>query len=175
MKPLTPVESKEPISVSGLPGNSDLDKQDHGSNDGNLEETVSDEKLQSTVDGRDRTEYLSDGPGVSKNDSAASGDSSKVEKRTCYQCNGEGEESEPLGMNVKQPSDTFQSSIEQRLAELHIATDFGFTSGLAAQVAARSLTFTTMQEQTFGDEEEEAQENEDFLEKHKGGINDCEK
>ncbi|XP_066489298.1 vezatin isoform X2 [Tiliqua scincoides] len=185
VKPLSTVESKEPINVSGLPNSSDLDRKDHSGNDDHLEERVSVEKVQSTDDDRGRTEYLSDGPGVSQNDIAASGVSPEIEKRTCYQCNGEGEESEPSGMdgmNVKQPpeQDALKSSFEQRLAELHIGTDFGFTSGLAAQVAARSLTFTTMQEQTFGDEEEEeeegkVQENELFFEKHRGDVNDCEK
>ncbi|XP_062989832.1 vezatin isoform X2 [Elgaria multicarinata webbii] len=173
VKPLPTAEPEEPINILGLPKNSDSSIQDCSRND-NLEETTSDPK---TDDEKGRTEYLSDGPGVSKNDIAADGDSAEVEKRTCYQCNGEGEESEFAGvdkMNVLQPPerDVLQSSIKQRLAELHISTDFHFTSGLAAQVAARSLTFTTMQEQTFGDEEEQEEKNEDFFEKHKE-LNDC--
>ncbi|CAO2581460.1 Vezt [Lemmus lemmus] len=53
------------------------------------------------------------------------------------------------------PRDSLQLSIKQRLARLHLSPEFTFTAGLAAEVAARSLSFTTMQEQTFGDEEEE--------------------
>lgn len=181
MKPLPTVQSKEPIDVSELPKSSELDRQNHSGNDDNLEGANSVEKVQTIDDDRGRTEYLSEGPGVVKNDIVASGDSPEVEKRMCYQCNGEGEESEHGmdRMNMKQPpeQDALQSSIGQRLAELHKATDFSFTSGLAAQVAARSLTFTVMQEQTFGDEEEEEeiQEDEDCFAKHKGDVNDCEK
>ena len=53
------------------------------------------------------------------------------------------------------PRDTLQLSIKQRLARLQLPPEFTFSAGLAAEVAARSLSFTTMQEQTFGDEEEE--------------------
>uniref|UniRef100_A0A8D2LFY4 Vezatin n=1 Tax=Varanus komodoensis TaxID=61221 RepID=A0A8D2LFY4_VARKO len=155
---ISPIES---MDILGLPKNLDSDKQDHNRKD-SLEENTSDPK---TDDVKGRTEYLSDGPGISKNGIAANGDSPEIEKRTCYQCNGESEESETTDVdtrNVLQPPerDVLQCSIKQRLAELHTSTDFNFTSGLAAQVAARSLTFTTMQEQTFGDEEEQEQEEE---------------
>ncbi|CAI5785745.1 vezatin isoform X2 [Podarcis lilfordi] len=187
MKPLPGTEQEEPINVLGLPNNSESGKQ-VCSRDDSLEEAVSDFKTQATDGEKDRMEYLSDESGKNKNDIAANGDSPEVEKRTCYQCNGEGEESESAGVDrvdVSQPPerDVLQSSIKQRLAELHISADLNFTSGLAAQVAARSLTFTTMQEQTFGDEEEEEEEEEkeeeeihekeDFFEKHKGEVNDC--
>ncbi|XP_028603399.2 vezatin isoform X1 [Podarcis muralis] len=183
MKPLPGTEQEEPINVLGLPKNSESSKQ-VCSRDDSLEEAVSDFKTQATDSEKDRVEYLSDESGKNKNDIAANGGSPEVEKRTCYQCNGEGEEeSDSAGVDradVLQPPerDALQSSIKQRLAELHISADLNFTSGLAAQVAARSLTFTTMQEQTFGDEEEEEEEEEiqgkeDFFEKHKGEVNDC--
>lgn len=181
MKPLPGTEQEEPINVLGLPKNSESGKQ-VCSRDDSLEEAVSDFKTQATDSEKDRVEYLSDESGKNKNDIAANGGSPEVEKRTCYQCNGEGEEeSDSAGVDradVSQPPerDALQNSIKQRLAELHISADLNFTSGLAAQVAARSLTFTTMQEQTFGDEEEEEeeiQEKEDFFEKHKGEVNDC--
>ncbi|XP_053108025.1 vezatin isoform X2 [Hemicordylus capensis] len=179
VKSLPAVEPEEPQDILGLPENSDLGKPDNSRTNDNMEETVSGPKIQATDDERSRTEYLFDGPGRSENDIAANAETPEMEKRTCYQCNGEGEESEPSGVdgaNVLQPPDreALQTSIKQRLAELHRERDLNFTSGLAAQVAARSLTFTTMQVQTFGDEEEEEeeiQENEDFFEKNKDEVN----
>ncbi|XP_042325230.1 vezatin isoform X3 [Sceloporus undulatus] len=181
VKPLPVENPDEPTNILITSVNSESDKQLYIRND-NLEETDCNQKLEATDEENGRMEYLSDGFRVGKNDIAANGDSPEIEKRTCYQCNGEGEESELTDVdrvNMLQPleRDVSQSSIKQRLAELHILTDFNFTSGLAAQVAAKSLTFTTMQEQTFGDEEEEEeeemQEKEDLFEKHKGEGNSC--
>ncbi|XP_069620816.1 vezatin isoform X2 [Ranitomeya imitator] len=50
------------------------------------------------------------------------------------------------------PRTVLPASIQERLARIHQASDLHFASGLAAQAAARSLTFTFLQEQTFGDE-----------------------
>ncbi|XP_040264863.1 vezatin isoform X2 [Bufo bufo] len=50
------------------------------------------------------------------------------------------------------PRTVLPASIKERLARIHQASDLHFASGLAAQAAARSLTFTFLQEQTFGDE-----------------------
>ncbi|XP_063164941.1 vezatin [Candoia aspera] len=162
--------SEDSVPNLGLLENSDTDKQDCSKNE-NLEETVSDHKMKAPNTEKGRMEYLFDGPEVTENDVATAA-SPEVEKRTCSQCNGEGEESKLSAVdriNVIYPSEniTVQSSMKQRLAELHISTDFNFTSGLAAQVAAKSLTFRTMKEQTFGEDEEvmEIQENEDILEK----------
>ncbi|XP_015270135.1 PREDICTED: vezatin isoform X2 [Gekko japonicus] len=182
VKPLPTVELEEPIHILALPKNSDSGRQDYSRKEGDIEERDSDPKSHATKDEEGRTEYLSDGSGVRKEDITANGDSPVFERRTCYQCNGEGEESEPSGVdgvNVLLPpvADVVKPSMRQRLAQLHISTDFGFTSGLAAQVAARSLTFTTMQEQTFGDEEEEGeiQESEDmFVKQNKSEVKDCE-
>lgn len=46
-------------------------------------------------------------------------------------------------------------SIMGRLAEIHSSEVLSFNSALAAQVAARSHSLIGMEEQTFGDEEEE--------------------
>lgn len=171
MKSLPTIEPEESINVLGLPLNSG--KQVCSRNDDNSEETDSDPKLQATDEERGKTEFLSDERGLNKKDAAAKDDSSLTEKKLCYQCNGEREESEPAGgerMNALQPQEggALMSSVKQRLAQLHRSTDFNFSTSLAAQVAARSLTFTAMQEQTFGDEEgEEIQENKEFFEKHK--------
>ncbi|RXN05152.1 vezatin isoform X2 [Labeo rohita] len=48
-------------------------------------------------------------------------------------------------------------SVIDRLTELHGSEAISFSSALAAQVAARSHTFTHMQECTYGDSEEEAE------------------
>ncbi|XP_067110675.1 vezatin isoform X2 [Osmerus mordax] len=45
-------------------------------------------------------------------------------------------------------------SVMDRLTEMHGSAALSFSSALAAQVAARSHTFTNMEEQTFGDDEE---------------------
>lgn len=46
-------------------------------------------------------------------------------------------------------------SVIDRLTELHGSEAISFSSALAAQVAARSQTFTHMQESTYGDSDEE--------------------
>ncbi|ETE62338.1 Vezatin [Ophiophagus hannah] len=149
--------------------NSDRDMQDSSKNK-NLEETISDHKMKAPKNEKETMEYLFDGLGMNEHDVVAIAASPEVEKRTCSQCNGEDEESKQSAVdrvNMIESSENKQSSVKQRLAELHISTDFNFTSGLAAQVAAKSLTFRTMKEQMFGEDEEtmEIQENEDIFEK----------
>ncbi|XP_039214059.1 vezatin isoform X2 [Crotalus tigris] len=160
--------SENCVPNSELLKNSDRDKQDCSKNE-NLEETISDDKMNVPKNEKGKVEYLFDGLGVNEHDVAIAA-SPEVEKRTCSQCNGEGEESKQSAVgrvSMIEPFENKQSSIKQRLAELHISTDFNFTSGLAAQVAAKSLTFRTMKEQMFEEDEEamEIQENEDNFEK----------
>ncbi|XP_013915956.1 PREDICTED: vezatin isoform X3 [Thamnophis sirtalis] len=146
--------------------NSDRDKQDCSKNE-NLEETISDHKMKVPKNEKEKMEYLFDGLEVNEHDDVAIAASPEVEKRTCFQCNGEDEESKQSAVDVSmiESSENKQSSIKQRLAELHISTDFNFTSGLAAQVAAKSLTFRTMKEQMFGEDEETMETQEDIFEK----------
>uniref|UniRef100_A0A8C5PZT4 Vezatin n=1 Tax=Leptobrachium leishanense TaxID=445787 RepID=A0A8C5PZT4_9ANUR len=68
------------------------------------------------------------------------------------------------------PRTVLPASIKERLARIHQSSDLTFASGLAAQVAARSLTFTFFQEQTFGDEWEDDDEEEDEV--NNGGNED---
>ncbi|KAG8137976.1 hypothetical protein E2320_003918 [Naja naja] len=143
--------------------NSDRDVQDSSKNEN------SDHKMKAPKNEKETMEYLFDGLGMNKHDVALAA-SPEVEKRTCSQCNGEDKESKRSAVdrvNMIESSENKQSSVKQRLAELHISTDFNFTSGIAAQVAAKSLTFRTMKEQMFGEDEEamEIQENEDIFEK----------
>lgn len=49
-------------------------------------------------------------------------------------------------------------SVMDRLSEIHGSEVLSFNSALAAQVAARSHSLVNMEEQTFGDEEEEEAE-----------------
>ncbi|XP_032077130.1 vezatin isoform X1 [Thamnophis elegans] len=146
--------------------NSDRDKQDCSKNE-NLEETISDHKMKVPKNEKEKMEYLFDGLEVNEHDDVAIAASPEVEKRTCFQCNGEDEESKQSAVDVSmiESSENKQSSIKQRLTELHISTDFNFTSGLAAQVAAKSLTFRTMKEQMFGEDEETMETQEDIFEK----------
>ncbi|XP_026549686.1 vezatin isoform X1 [Notechis scutatus] len=161
--------SENCVQNSELLKNSDRDMQDCSKSE-NLEETISDHKMKVPKNEKETIEYLFDGLGMNEHDVVAIAASPEVEKRTCFQCNGEDEESKQSAVdkvNMTESSENKQSSVKQRLAELHISTDFNFTSGLAAQVAAKSLTFRTMKEQMFGEDEEamEIQETEDIFEK----------
>ncbi|KAL2102588.1 hypothetical protein ACEWY4_001756 [Coilia grayii] len=60
-------------------------------------------------------------------------------------------------------------TVMDRLTEIHGAKTLSFSSAIAAQVAARSHTFTHMQEHTFGDSEEEEEEGEKEEEEDRGG------
>ncbi|XP_063783671.1 vezatin isoform X4 [Pseudophryne corroboree] len=74
------------------------------------------------------------------------------------------------------PRTVLPASIKERLARIHQSSDLHFASGLAAQVAARSLTFTFLQEQTFGDEwnnDEDEMESGDNLVGDEGHEDKC--
>ncbi|XP_075065516.1 vezatin isoform X2 [Mixophyes fleayi] len=74
------------------------------------------------------------------------------------------------------PRTVLPASIKERLARIHQSSDLHFASGLAAQVAARSLTFTFLQEQTFGDEwnnDEDEMESSDNLIGDEGNEDKC--
>ncbi|XP_058841997.1 vezatin-like isoform X1 [Acipenser ruthenus] len=47
------------------------------------------------------------------------------------------------------------ATVHERLSGLHGSAAIGFSSALAAQAAARSYAFSSMQEQTFGEDEDE--------------------
>ncbi|XP_023789427.1 vezatin isoform X3 [Cyanistes caeruleus] len=176
VKPLSPVEPLKLLNNVESHMNSDTEKQDYSQSCDKSEEKDSNPEVNAAD--KSRTEYLYEDPEMEKNkDSTAAKDvSTGAEERMYYHCEGEAEELKPSsvdGVEASQPpsKDTLHSKIKDRLAQLHISTDFNFTSGLAAQVAARSFTFTTMQEETFGDdgeeeveEEENTQENEDLVE-----------
>ncbi|XP_064899111.1 vezatin isoform X4 [Columba livia] len=163
VKPLSPVEPLKLLDNLESHTNSDTEKQDCSQSCDNSEEKDSNPEVNATD--KSRTEYLHEDPEMEKNkDSAtAEGVPTGAGERMCYQHEREGEELKPSDMDgvevSESPSkDALHSKIKQRLAQLHISTDLNFTSGLAAQVAARSFAFTTMQEETFGDEEEEEEE-----------------
>ncbi|XP_055252746.1 vezatin isoform X2 [Moschus berezovskii] len=163
LKSLSPVDAVEPISNSEPSVDSDMGKV--GKND-----TEEENNKTSTADNEisSRTEYLCEYPldGKNKDNSANEVFFQGAEKRAHYQCESEDEspQADVDGLAPAHPAPrvSSQPSIKQRLAQLQLSPDFTFTAGLAAEVAARSLSFTTMQEQTFGDEEEEQiiQENE---------------
>ncbi|XP_070110435.1 vezatin isoform X5 [Equus caballus] len=167
LKSLSPVDPVEPISNSEPSVDSDMGEV--GKND-----TEEENSKLSTTDNEisSRTEYLCENPldGNNKDSSANEVFFQRAEERVCYQCDSEDESQQAdvggLATARPTPRDSSQPSIRQRLAQLHLSPDFTFTAGLAAEVAARSLSFTTMQEQTFGDEEEEQiiQENKNEVE-----------
>ncbi|KAI1882285.1 hypothetical protein AGOR_G00249100 [Albula goreensis] len=64
-----------------------------------------------------------------------------------------GEGSEENGTECPPVARVPTLSATDRLTELHGSAAFGFNSALAAQVAARSHSFTKMEEKTYGDEE----------------------
>lgn len=157
--------------------NSDTEKQDCSQSCDKSEEKDTNPEVNPAD--KSRTEYLYEDREMEKNKDSTTGEgiSTGAEERMCYQHEGEVEELKPRdmdGVEVSQsPSkDALHSKIKHRLAQLHISTDLNFTSGLAAQVAARSLAFTTMQEETFGDEEEE--EEEEKTQEREDLVEDCE-
>ncbi|XP_039917097.1 vezatin isoform X2 [Hirundo rustica] len=174
VKPLSPVEPLKLLNNVESHMNSDTEKQNCSQSCDKSEEKDSNPEVNAAD--KSRTEYLYEDPEMEKNkDSTAD---TGAEERMYYHCEGDAEEVKPSsvdGVEASQPpsKDALHSKIKDRLAQLHISTDFNFTSGLAAQVAARSFTFTTMQEETFGDddeaeeeeeEEEKTRENEDLVE-----------
>ncbi|PKU47265.1 hypothetical protein llap_2441 [Limosa lapponica baueri] len=176
VKPLSPVEPLKLLNNLESHMNSDTEKQDCSQSCDKSEEKDSNPKVNAAD--KSRTEYLYEDPEVEKNKDSTTeeGSSTRAEERVCYQHEGEVEELKPSnmdGVEVSQsPSkDVLHSKIKHRLAQLHISTDLNFTSGLAAQVAARSFSFTTMQEETFGDEEEEEEEK---TEECEDLVEDCE-
>lgn len=159
--------------------NSDTEKQDCSQSCDKSEEK--DPNPEVSAADKSRTEYLYEDPEMEKNKDSTAGEdvSMGAEKRMYYQCEGEAEELKPSsvdGVEASQPpsKDALHSKIKDRLAQLHISTDFNFTSGLAAQVAARSFTFTTMQEETFGDDGEEEEEEGEKTQENEGLVENCE-
>uniref|UniRef100_A0A8D2AXS5 Vezatin n=1 Tax=Sciurus vulgaris TaxID=55149 RepID=A0A8D2AXS5_SCIVU len=143
LKSLSPVDPVEPISNSEPSMNSDM---------GKVSKMILKRKY--------RTEYLCENLLEDKN-----------KDNFCQINEDESPEANEgsLATAPPTPRDSLQPSIKQRLARLQLSPEFTFTAGLAAEVAARSLSFTTMQEQTFGDEEEEQiiEENEKEVEESK--------
>ncbi|XP_007468276.1 PREDICTED: vezatin [Lipotes vexillifer] len=167
LKSLCPVDPVEPISNSEPSVDSDMGKVCKN-------DTEEENNKPSTTDNEisNRTEYLCEYPldGKNKDNSANEVFLQGAEERVYYQCESEDEsqQADAGGLAPAHPTHgaSSQPSIKQRLAQLQLSPDFTFTAGLAAEVAARSLSFTSMQEQTFGDEEEEQimQENENEVE-----------
>ncbi|XP_076860819.1 vezatin isoform X2 [Brachyhypopomus gauderio] len=85
-----------------------------------------------------------------------------------YQSDGLIDEDEQNGTHPLTPRVPTLSVID-RLTELHGSEALSFGSALAAQVAARSHTFTHLQECTYGDSEEEEEEVTSLLEKDMEG------
>ncbi|XP_054242732.1 vezatin [Indicator indicator] len=163
VKSLSPVEPLELLNNLESHMNSDTEKQNCSQRCDRSEETDSDPKGNAAH--KSRTEYLSEDPEVEENKSSAAeeGVSVGAEGGMCSQHQGEGEEQKASSLDGAEDAESpwkeaLHSKIKHRLAQLHTASDLTFTSGLAAQAAARSFTFTTMQEETFGDEEEECEE-----------------
>ncbi|XP_036314596.1 vezatin isoform X11 [Pipistrellus kuhlii] len=155
LKSLSPVDPMEPISNSEPSMDSDMGKV--GKNDieeENSNPSITDDEICS------RTEYLCENPldGKNKDNFTHEGFLQGAEGRACLWESEDDSQQADVGDLIAAhpvPRDSPQPSIRQRLARLQLSPDFNFTAGLAAEVAARSLSFTTMQEQTFGDEEEE--------------------
>ncbi|XP_036721435.1 vezatin isoform X5 [Balaenoptera musculus] len=167
LKSLCPVDPVEPLSNSEPSVDSHMGKVCKN-------DTEEENNKPSTTDNEisNRTEYLCEYPldGKNKDNSANEVFLQGAEERVYYQCESEDEsqQADAGGLAPAHPTHgaSSQPSIKQRLAQLQLSPDFTFTAGLAAEVAARSLSFTTMQEQTFGDEEEEQimEENENEVE-----------
>ncbi|XP_007503286.1 vezatin isoform X1 [Monodelphis domestica] len=179
MKPLSPVEPMEPINNSESSVNSDMEKDGH-KGESDPEEGNSELNPPPNDTEISRTEYLYDDPSdcQNKDNSVTEGLLAAAEEKTCYQYESEGgsEQTTKGSVETLQPalSDSLQTSIRERLARLHRGPDFNITSGLAAQAAARSLTFTSMEEQTFEDSEEEEEDKEGEQQKRRENENEVE-
>ncbi|XP_023573835.1 LOW QUALITY PROTEIN: vezatin [Octodon degus] len=143
LKPLCPVDAEEPLSNSEPSVNSDLGKVSQ--NDAEAEASapsVTDSAI-------NRTEYSCGTPPAGENAASPAGEA-LPEAMTGARVSIQGDsEAAP------KPPAAAQCVLPQRLARLQLSPELSFTAGLAAQAADRSLSFTTMQEQTFGDEDEE--------------------
>ncbi|KAM7328083.1 hypothetical protein ACRRTK_012175 [Alexandromys fortis] len=155
LKSLSPVDPVESVSNSETPMHSETGKVNR-----NGPEEEGSEPSPRDPEGN-RTEFVCDSPPEDENKDTCGNEAflRGAEERMFYQCESEAESPQAVaaaGAAAPQtPRDSLQLSIKQRLARLQLSPEFTFTAGLAAEVAARSLSFTTMQEQTFGDEEEE--------------------
>ncbi|XP_074082708.1 vezatin isoform X2 [Macrotis lagotis] len=157
MKPLSPVEPLEPINNSESSVNSNKEKNGH-KNESDHEERNSELNPIPKVNEISRTEYFYGNSLDSQNKDYAvkEGFLAEAEERTCYQCESKDGSEHPTQVGVETPQSALSDSIRERLTRLHLAPDFSIASGLAAQVAARSLTFANIEEQTFeGSETEE--------------------
>ncbi|XP_061617314.1 vezatin isoform X1 [Phyllopteryx taeniolatus] len=72
----------------------------------------------------------------------------------------EGDEEEQNGLDCRLKPRVPAFSIMDRLTEIHGSETLSFSSSVAAQVAARSHSLVKMEEQMFGDEEDEGEEEE---------------
>nr|XP_014350329.1 PREDICTED: vezatin isoform X2 [Latimeria chalumnae] len=138
---------------------SDLVPQEHCNGDTSAEEEAGTQTDSSTAGHGMRTEYVSPRC-VPPEDPAVGGAlfSKEAEESTHYQWDGveEGEGRDGAGMEQLRPPfrETLQTSNKPRFLGFHAPADLNFTSVLAAQIAAKLQTFATMEEQTFGDEDE---------------------
>lgn len=159
LKSLSPVDPVESVSNSETPMHSETGKVDR-----NGTEEEGSEPSPRDPEGN-RTEFVCDSPPEDENKDTCGNEAflRGAEERMFYQCESEAKSPQAAAAAAAAagaaapptPRDSLQLSIKQRLARLQLSPEFTFTAGLAAEVAARSLSFTTMQEQTFGDEEEE--------------------
>lgn len=152
LKPLSRVEPVESVNNSETPMSSDTEKAHSKATEDDTRKPCASDKEDS------RTEYVCDGPpkGQSKD---TSGDEGHL-LQGAHQCESEAKPPQAAAAGATAPPtprDSPRLSIKQRLARLQLSPEYTFTAGLAAEVAARSLSFTTMQEQTFGDEDDEEQ------------------
>lgn len=156
LKSLSPVDPVESVSNSETPMHSETGKINrNGTEEEGSEPSPRDPE-------ENRTEFVCDSPPEDENKDTCGNEAflQGAEGRMFYQCVSEAESPQAAAAAAgadapPTPRDSLQPSIKQRLARLQLSPEFTFTAGLAAEVAARSLSFTTMQEQTFGDEEEE--------------------
>nr|XP_048274141.1 vezatin isoform X3 [Myodes glareolus] len=157
LKSLSPVDPVESVSNSETPMHSETGKINrNGTEEEGSEPSPRDPE-------ENRTEFVCDSPPEDENKDTCGNEAffREAEGRMFYQCVSEAESPQTAAAAAAgadappTPRDSLQLSIKQRLARLQLSPEFTFTAGLAAEVAARSLSFTTMQEQTFGDEEEE--------------------
>ncbi|TSK13133.1 Vezatin [Bagarius yarrelli] len=169
---LYPESSAAPVDTA-LPASSSNHFTQQPSEGLKLEEVGRERVRNSTADRQsDATEFCC---GDSESAAEMRGTTTEEEETRLFQSDGlMDEEADPDGSHLLTSRVPTLSAID-RLTELHGSEVLSIGSALAAQVAARSHTFTHLQECTYGDSDEERGEMEEEGEREKEGASQQER
>nr|XP_015207822.1 PREDICTED: vezatin isoform X2 [Lepisosteus oculatus] len=159
LKPVVPVGSSDLDGISAPPLDTDSHERESGQDNhvaaGGHERQSAPSPLDTETEyccGRAEREETRHGPAQEQRAPASAGEAPCLEYDSSEGGGGVTEAADGPGSPAGKPP---PATVKERLAGLHGSSAVSFSSALAAQVAARSHAFSCMQEQTFGDEEEE--------------------